>query len=67
MAGVVVGTGAAWLMSDLMSVLLHGVAPHDRATFVAVPALFVVVALLACWLPATRAARIRPATALRHG
>ena len=67
MAGVAVGTGAAWLMSDLMSVLLHGVAPHDRATFVAVPALFVVVALLACWLPATRAARIRPATALRHG
>ena len=66
LAGVFVGTGMAWFMTGLMSSLLHGVAPRDPGTFAAVPVLFVLVALLACWLPASRAARVRPANALRY-
>ena len=65
-AGVAVGTGAAWFMTDLMQGLLYGVTAQDAATFVSVPALFTAVALLACWLPAARAARVRPASALRY-
>jgi predicted permease len=64
--GVAVGTGAAWFMTDLMAGLLYGVTPQDPVTFVSVPGAFVAVALLACWLPAARAARVRPASALRY-
>ena len=64
-AGVVVGTAFAWFMTDLMAGMLYGVAPKDPLTFVSVPVLFVAVALIACWLPAMRATRVRPATALR--
>jgi putative ABC transport system permease protein len=65
-AGVAAGTGAAWLLAGLMSGLLYGVAPQDPVTFVSVPALFTAVALFACWVPAARAARVRPASALRY-
>jgi len=63
--GVAVGTGAALLLSRLMTGLLYGVRPQDPLTFTAVPALFVAVAVLACWIPAARAAKVDPATALR--
>jgi ABC-type lipoprotein release transport system permease subunit len=53
-------------MTDLMAGLLYGVTPQDPATFASVPALFVSVALLACWLPASRASRVQPSTALRY-
>jgi predicted permease len=66
LAGVAVGTVTAWVLSDLMSELLYGVAPRDPATFASVPALFSAVALLACFVPAVRAARVRPANALRY-
>jgi ABC-type antimicrobial peptide transport system permease subunit len=66
LAGVVVGTVVAWFVTDLMAGLLYGVAPQDAATFVSVPALFAAVALVACWLPAARASRVRPSTALRY-
>jgi ABC-type lipoprotein release transport system permease subunit len=46
--------------------LLFGVGPTDPLTFAAVPLLLVCVALLACWLPARRAAKIDPIAALRH-
>jgi predicted permease len=65
-AGVAAGTGAAWLLAGLMSGLLYGVAPQDPVTLVSVPALFTAVALFACWVPAARASRIRPASALRY-
>ena len=66
LVGVVAGTAVAWFVTDLMAGLLYGVAPQDPATFASVPALFVAVALLACWLPAARASRVRPASALRY-
>ncbi len=66
LTGVAVGTGVAWFATDLMAGLLYRVTPQDVTTFLAVPVLFSAVALLACWLPAARAARVRPAEALRY-
>jgi predicted permease len=63
--GIVVGAGITWVVGDVMSGLLYGVAAQDPATLVAVPALFLSVALVACWIPAVRAARVQPASALR--
>jgi putative ABC transport system permease protein len=65
-AGVVIGTGISWFVTELMAGMLYGVTPQDFATFVSVPALFSAVALLACWLPAARAARVKPSSALRY-
>jgi putative ABC transport system permease protein len=48
-----------------MQKLLYGVEPTDPVTFVAVTILLVGVALLACWIPAARAARLDPMVALR--
>jgi putative ABC transport system permease protein len=52
-------------MSKLMQGLLFGVAPHDPVTLVGVMVLMAAVGIAACWIPAARAARIDPATALR--
>jgi putative ABC transport system permease protein len=66
LAGVALGIVLAWLLADLLAGLLYGVTPQDPTTFAAVPALLLLVSLIACWLPAVRATRVRPATALRH-
>jgi ABC-type antimicrobial peptide transport system permease subunit len=63
--GVVVGVIGALVATQLATSLLHGVAPRDPLTFVGVVALLVVVALGASWLPARRATRVDPITALR--
>lgn len=65
LVGVAVGTGGALLLSGLMEQMLYQVTPTDPLTFVGVPLLFSVVALVACLLPAARAARVDPARALR--
>ncbi len=61
-----IGLPGAWMASKLASSFLYGVSPHDLATFVAVPIILFAVALLACWIPARRAARVDPQTVLRY-
>ncbi len=64
-AGVVVGLAGAGLMSRYLASLLFGVAPTDATTFVAAPVILLVIAALACYIPARRAARVDPMSALR--
>jgi ABC-type antimicrobial peptide transport system permease subunit len=63
--GLVIGVGAAAALTRFMSGALFGVAPLDLASFAAAPAILALVALVACLVPARRAASIDPAAALR--
>lgn len=63
--GVIVGMAGAALSSRAIAALLSGISPLDPATYIAVAALLLCVALLACFLPARRAASIDPVKALR--
>jgi putative ABC transport system permease protein len=65
LTGAGVGLLAALALTRLMRSLLYQVGPDDPLTFVVVTILLVCVALLACWLPARRAARVEPMVALR--
>jgi putative ABC transport system permease protein len=64
--GIAVGLLAAFLLTRVMASMLVGVKPTDPATFVAVAALFLFIAVMASWLPARRAAGLDPTTALRN-
>jgi predicted permease len=64
--GVVLGAIAALLTGRLMTTVLYGVTPTDARTMVSVPAALVVVAIIACLIPARRAARLDPAEILRE-
>jgi len=64
-AGLVLGLVAALAATRLLNKLLYGIAPTDLATFAGVPLVLGVVAVLASWLPARRAARISPLIAMR--
>ncbi|HYO15125.1 MAG TPA: FtsX-like permease family protein, partial [Thermoanaerobaculia bacterium] len=64
-AGVLLGMAGALGVTRLLKALLFGVEATDPLTFVAVPAVLALVALLACWLPARRAARLDPLVALK--
>jgi ABC-type antimicrobial peptide transport system permease subunit len=63
--GIVIGLLAALALGRLIGSLLYGVRAHDPLTYVAVALVLIVVALLACWIPARRATRIDPLIALR--
>jgi len=63
--GVVIGLAAALVLTRLMRSLLFGINAADPATFVAVSLLLTLVALLATYFPARRAARIEPILCLR--
>jgi len=65
--GVTVGLVAALLLTRAKTKLLIGVTPTDPLTFVAMIAVFFVIAAVACWLPARRAAGVQPNVALREG
>src|SRR5215472_412685 len=64
-AGSVAGLGGSLALSGLMKSLLFGIAPHDPLTFVLAPVLLLMVALIAAYLPARRAAHLSPTDALR--
>jgi putative ABC transport system permease protein len=66
MTGVVLGVLASLALGRVMISLLYGVKPNDPAIFVAVAAALSLVALLACWVPAVKAARLDPMIALRY-
>jgi predicted permease len=64
-AGIVIGAIAAVLMTRLMGNLLYKVSPRDPMAFGFALLVMIAVALIACFLPARRAARVDPARALR--
>jgi putative ABC transport system permease protein len=64
--GLIAGLGAAFWLTRLVASLLFGVSATDSATFIVVAAVTLLVALLACYLPARRATRADPLLALRN-
>jgi putative ABC transport system permease protein len=66
-AGLAIGLAAAFMCGRLLSAFLYGVSSRDTLTFAAVAIVIVAVAALACLIPAMRAAKMDPLTALRTG
>lgn len=65
LAGAAIGLGVALALSRMAASLLYGVSPTDSLTFLAVPALLILIASVACLVPARRAATLDPIRALR--
>jgi predicted permease len=64
--GIAIGLLGSLAVSRLLRSFLFGIGPVDPITFTTIPILFMSVALVACWLPARRASRLDPITALRY-
>jgi predicted permease len=65
LSGLVVGVVSALALKRVIGKLLFGVSPTDPTTFLAIGFLMIAVALLACWIPARRATKVDPLSALR--
>lgn len=63
--GVVLGLGGAVVLGDVMTGLLFGVSATDPVTYVGISAVLMLAAIIACLVPAMRASRVEPSTALR--
>ena len=64
--GIGLGCLAAFAVTRILSSLLFGVTPTDAMTFIAAPTLLILVALIACYLPAHHATKVDPISALRN-
>jgi putative ABC transport system permease protein len=67
LVGVAIGVAGGLALTRVLGTLLYGVSATDPAIFAAVSLLLTLVAALASWLPARRAARVDPIVALRVG
>jgi putative ABC transport system permease protein len=64
--GIAIGLAGAFALTRVLRTLLFEVSATDPLTFVIIPLVLAVVALLACWIPAQRATKVDPLIALRH-
>lgn len=64
--GLAAGGGLAFVLGRLLETLLYGVKPAAAGVYVATAAALLVAALLACVIPARRAAQVDPVVALRY-
>jgi putative ABC transport system permease protein len=64
-AGLVLGMGAAFALTRALDRLVYGISTTDTMTFVTLPLLLGLIAMIASWLPALRATRVDPMIALR--
>jgi ABC-type antimicrobial peptide transport system permease subunit len=64
-AGILIGVAGGAAASTVLVSMLFGLSPHDPLSFLLVPAVLFAIALGACYVPARRALRVDPTTALR--
>jgi ABC-type antimicrobial peptide transport system permease subunit len=64
--GLILGLAVVFVLARFLTSMLYGVSPSDPVTFLGISFLLAMVALLACYLPARRAARIDPMIAIRE-
>ena len=65
LVGLVIGLGLAFALTRVLSSLLYKVSPTDAFTYISIPLLLAVVALMACYIPAGKATKVDPIAALR--
>jgi ABC-type antimicrobial peptide transport system permease subunit len=65
-SGVLVGLGSAWAATRLLASLLYGLSPRDPLIMAVAAVVLIAVATLAAFIPAWRASRVDPMTALRY-
>jgi putative ABC transport system permease protein len=64
--GVALGLAFSAALARLLANLLYGISPTDPITYAASALVWIVVGLIACYLPARRAAKVQPLVALRY-